>query len=159
VTTTTLPSSRFLTITAAMQQPCHLSRWGDEPRRADSPSAVEPTEPLADERETALVERVNARTTALLLVEQAGVLEDAEVARGRGPLVLEARGDLTCSRDATTKMERQQDLPAGGVRQSKDDLLERFELFLRVQAGSTSQMVSSSSTGPMGSQTAMTSGV
>jgi hypothetical protein len=122
-------------------------------------SGVEPTQPLADEREAALVERVDARAAALLLTEQAGVLEDAQVARGRRPLVLEARGDLTGSRDAATEVERQQDLPASGVREREDDLLERFELFLRVQAGSTSQMVSSSSTGPMGSQTAMTSGV
>ena len=81
------------------------------------------------------------------------------MARRRWPLVLEARGDLARSRDTAPEMQRQQDLPARGVCEGLDDLVERFELLLRVQAGSTSQMMSSSSTGPIGSQTAMTSGV
>ena len=127
--------------------------------RTRSRSAVEPAEPLSDEREAFLVERVDARTAALLLVKQAGLLEHAQVARSRGPLVLEAAGDLARGGDATPKMKREQDLASGRMREGRDDLVERFEFLLRVQAGSTSQMVSSSSTGPMGSQTAMTSGV
>ena len=81
------------------------------------------------------------------------------MARRCGPLVLEARGDLACRRDTAAQMQREQDLPTGGVCQRGNNLIERFELLLSVQAGSTSQIVSSSSTGPIGSQTAMTSGV
>ncbi len=73
--------------------------------------------------------------------------------------MFEAARDLARRRNAAPEVEREQDLTAGGVRDGGDDLLEGLELLMRVQAGSTSQMVSSSSTGPIGSQTAITSGV
>ena len=81
------------------------------------------------------------------------------MARRGGPPVLEPAGNLARGGDPAAEVEREQDLPPGGVRKGRDDLIERFEPFVRSQVGSTSQMVSSSSTGPMGSQTAMTSGV
>lgn len=122
-------------------------------------SLVEPRDPFGEEREAFLVEGVDAGAASLLLVEQTGVFEDPQVTRGRRPLVLEALGDLARGRDATAEMKREQDLTPRRMREGGDDLIECFELLVRVQTGSTSQMVSSSSTGPMGSQTAMTSGV
>jgi hypothetical protein len=37
-------------------------------------------------------------------------------------------------------MQGEQDLPAGRVRESRDHLLDRFELLVLLQVGSTSQM-------------------
>lgn len=80
--------------------------------------------------------------------------------RRRRPLVREATGDLA-GRRGPAKVDRQQDLPSRWVRQRGDDGVERRQLLVRFQcqSGSASQIVSSSSTGPIGSHTAMTSGV
>jgi hypothetical protein len=58
-------------------------------------------------------------------------------------------------------VDRQQDLAACWVRERGHHGVEGRQLLIRRerQTGSTSQMVNSSSTGPMGSHTAMTSGV
>ena len=95
----------------------------------------------------------------LFLAQEARVFEHTQMPRGGGPLVLEASGDLARGRNAPAKVNGKQNLTARRVRERRDHLVECFELFVRFQAGSTSQMVSSSSTGPIGSQTAMTSGV
>lgn len=95
----------------------------------------------------------------LLLPEETRVFEHAQVARRGGPAVLETFREVTGGGGAPAKVEREQDLTAGGVGDRRNDPIERFELLLRGQTGSTSQMVSSSSTGPIGSHTAMTSGV
>lgn len=81
------------------------------------------------------------------------------MARRRRPLVLEAARDLTSRGHSTAEVECEQDLPTRGMSECGDYLVERFELLFGIQAGSTSQMVSSSSTGPIGSHTAITSGV
>ncbi len=80
--------------------------------------------------------------------------------RRRGPLVRKAPGDLAGGGRAA-KVDRQEDLSPRWVCQRGDDGVERRQFFSRIcgQSGSTSQIVSSSSTGPMGSQTAMISGV
>lgn len=72
----------------------------------------------------------------------------------------EAAGDLARRRLAP-EMDRQEDLAARRVCQPGDDGVERRQLLGGAigQIGSTSQIVMSSSTGPIGSQTAMTSGV
>jgi hypothetical protein len=78
----------------------------------------------------------------------------------RRPLVREPTGDLA-SGGGTAKMNRQKDLSPRRVCQRGDDGVERRKLLFRTfgQSGSTSQIVNSSSTGPIGSHTAMTSGV
>lgn len=82
------------------------------------------------------------------------------MARRRGPLVREPTGDLSRGGGAA-KMDRQQDLSPRRVRQRGNNGVERRQLLVRFQCqrGSASQIVSSSSTGPIGSHTAMTSGV
>jgi len=69
-------------------------------------------------------------------------------------------GDFASS-SRSAEMDRQKDLSPRRVRQRGDDGVERRQLLGRNfrQSGSTSQIVISSSTGPIGSQTAMTSGV
>jgi hypothetical protein len=76
------------------------------------------------------------------------------------PFVGKATGDLA-RRGRAAKVNRQQDLSPRRVRQRGDDGVERRQLLARIfgQSRSTSQIVSSSSTGPIGSHTAMTSGV
>jgi hypothetical protein len=58
-------------------------------------------------------------------------------------------------------VDRQEDLPPRRMRQRGDDVVERRQFLGRIQrqSCSTSQIVSSSSTGPIGSHTAMISGV
>jgi hypothetical protein len=82
------------------------------------------------------------------------------VPRRRRPFVRKTPRDLAGGRRAA-QMDRQQDLPPRRVRQRGDDGVERRELLgcILCQTGSTSQIVSSSSTGPIGSHTAITSGV
>lgn len=92
-------------------------------------------------------------------MQKSSVFEHAQMARGRWPRVRKAFGDVTCRRYPIAKMEREQDLSPRRVRDRRDNLIERFELLFGVQTGSTSQIVSSSSTGPIGSHTAITSGV
>lgn len=83
--------------------------------------------------------------------------------RGRGPLVLEARRNLTGRGEAAAEVHGEQDLTSRRMRERRDYLVQRFELGfsgkIGGQTGSTSQIVSSSRTGPIGSHTAMTSGV
>ena len=122
-------------------------------------SLVEPAEPIAHQRQTIAVERVNPRAPLPFLTKQAGVFEHAQVTRRGRPFVFEARCDVTRARRAAAKVNGEQDLSPRRVSQRGDDHIECFELLFRVQTGSASQMVSSSSTGPIGSQTAMTSGV
>jgi hypothetical protein len=88
------------------------------------------------------------------------MFEHTQVPRRRGPFVREAAGDLARG-GLAAKMDRQQDLPPRWVCQRGDHGVERRQLLCRVllQIGSTSQIVSSSSTGPIGSHTAMISGV
>jgi hypothetical protein len=78
----------------------------------------------------------------------------------RRPFVREAAGDLAGG-GLATEVDRQKDLPARGVSQSGYHGVEGRQFLGRVlrQSCSTSQIVSSSKTGPIGSQTAMTSGV
>lgn len=71
----------------------------------------------------------------------------------------EATGNLA-STGGATKVNRHEDLSPGRMRQRSHDDVERRQLLRCIdgQSGSTSQMVSSSSTGPIGSQIAMISG-
>ena len=80
--------------------------------------------------------------------------------RRRGPLVCKAAGDLAGGGRAA-KVNRQKDLSPRRVRQRGDDDVERRQFLGGCfgQSGSTSQIVNSSSTGPIGSHTAMISGV
>lgn len=105
------------------------------------------------------------------------MFESAEVTRRGGPRVLEAGGELPRRRGAPSKVKRQQDLSTRRMRQGVDDTIEHLELrqrrkgrrgvrrpglgsgLPRLQSSSTSQITSSSSTGPIGSHTAITSGV
>ena len=80
--------------------------------------------------------------------------------------MLESRRNLARGRGAAAEVERQQDLPSRGMRDRTHDLVESRQLLDRRQRGlaglqtaSTSQMVKSSSTGPIGSHTDITSGV
>jgi hypothetical protein len=85
---------------------------------------LEPTQPLADEREPSLVDGVHAGSAAPLVVHEAGVLEHAQVPRGRGPLVRKASGDLTGGGGAP-EVDRQKDLSPRRMRQRGDDGVER----------------------------------
>lgn len=77
----------------------------------------------------------------------------------RRPLVREATRDFT-RRGGPTKVNGHEDLSPRRMGQRGNDGVERRKLLTRVaQSGSTSQIVISSSTGPIGSHTAMTSGV
>ena len=68
--------------------------------------SVEPTEPLGNEREAVLVERVDAGAAAFVLPDQAGVFEDAQVSRRGGPLVLEPLRNFARSGDAAAEVKR-----------------------------------------------------
>src|SRR5687767_702449 len=81
---------------------------------------VEPPEPLGDEGKALLLESVDAGAALLFLAEQASLLEDAQVAGGGWPFVLEAAGDLPGGRDPAAEVEREEDLPAGGVREGRN---------------------------------------
>jgi hypothetical protein len=121
---------------------------------------LKPCQPFTDEAESTAIHGVDARPASLFLQHQPGVFEDPQVPRRRRPLVREATRDFTRGRGAP-KMNRQKDLSPRRVRQRGDDSVERRKLVgcVVVQSGSTSQIVSSSSTGPIGSHTAMISGV
>ena len=101
-----------------------------------------------------------AAAPALLAPHETRVLEDAQVPCRRRPLVRKTTGDLPRGGRAA-KVDRHEDLPPRRVCQRGDDGVEcrQFLGSIVCQAGSTSQIVSSSSTGPIGSHTAMTSGV
>lgn len=126
---------------------------------------LEPAEPLVDQREPLSVELVDARTAGSLVLQQAGIFEHEEVPGRGGPRVLEAGRQLAGRCGASSKMKREQDLSTRGVRDGVQHLVEGGELRdrrqrrWRRQTGSTSQIVSSSRTGPMGSHTDITSGV
>src|SRR5215813_268860 len=120
---------------------------------------AEPVEPVAHQRQPLLVHRVVALAAALLLPQQAGLLEDAQVPRGGGPLVRKACGDGAGRDVASAKVNRQQDLSPRRMPQRGDDLIQRLQLLFGGQRSSTSQMRRSASTGPIGSHTAITSGV
>jgi hypothetical protein len=109
-----------------------------------------------------------SRTSFALVLQQACLFEHLKVTGGRRPRVFEARGDLARRGAAAAEVQRQQDLTSRRVRDGVDHRIERGQLLcgsqrwvaLRtLQSGSTSQMVSSSSTGPIGSHTAITSGI
>lgn len=70
---------------------------------------------------------------------------------GRRPLVRKSTGDFTCG-GATAEVNREQDLPARRVRQRGDDGIQGSQHIgsVECQTGSTSQIVSSSRTGPIG---------
>lgn len=85
---------------------------------------LEPTEPLADEREPSLVHGVYAGSAAPLVMHEPGVLEHAQVPRRRGPLVRKASGDLTGGGGAA-EVDRQKDLSPRRMRQRGDDGIER----------------------------------
>jgi len=123
------------------------------------PSPFEPAEPFRYETQPFPTEPVHAVSPLLFLTEQPRRLEHSQVARGGWPSVGEATRKLARGRRPAAKVKREEDLPTGWVRERLDHLVERLELVLGVQTSSTSRMVSSSSTGPMGSQTAMISGV
>lgn len=88
------------------------------------------------------------------------MLQNAQVARGCGPFVRKTTGDLARG-GTSTEVNSHEDLTARRVRKSSHHGIERRQLFIgfQDQTGSTSQMVSSSRTGPIGSQTAIISGV
>jgi hypothetical protein len=106
------------------------------------------------------VDSIDPHPAASLVAYQTGVLEDAQVACRRRPLVSKATGDLA-GRRLAAEVDRQEDLPPSRVRQRGNDGIECRQLRAGVfgQSCSTSQIVMSSSTGPIGSHTAMTSGV
>jgi len=120
----------------------------------------EPAKPFAHERKLRLGDGVDASSAALLLPEQPSVFEHAQVPSGRRPLVRETPGDFPRSR-GTAEVDGHEDLSPRWVGQRGDDGIQSRKLGFCVegQSGSTSQMVSSSNTGPMVSHTAMTSGV
>jgi hypothetical protein len=78
----------------------------------------------------------------------------------RWPLVRETPSHFSCGR-GPAEVDRHENLSPRWVSQRGDDGIQSSKFSFRVegQSGSTSQMLSSSKTGPMGSQTAMTSGV
>jgi hypothetical protein len=120
----------------------------------------EPAKPLANEREPTRIDGIHASPPAPLLSQEARVLEHTQVTGRRRPFVGKATGNFACSR-LTAEMDSQKDLPSSRVRQAGYNGVKRREFrggAIR-QSGSTSQIVSSSSTGPIGSHTAMTSGV
>jgi hypothetical protein len=126
-------------------------------------SPAEPREPLADEGQPLAVDAVDACAPTLLLAQEARPLQDAQMPRGRGPFVREAARDLARRRLAAAEVHGEQDLAACGVRESGHYGVEQRQplprIFGETQTGSTSQIVSCSRTGPIGSHTAMTSGV
>jgi len=85
---------------------------------------IEPTKPLADERQSRLVDRVHARPPAPLLPDEPRALEHTQVPRGRRPFVRKASSDLTRG-GATTEMNRKQNLSPRWVGQSGDHRVER----------------------------------
>jgi len=91
---------------------------------------------------------------------EARFFQHTEVARGGRPFVRKPARNLTGGR-RSAKVNRQQDLSPRGMGQRGDHGVESREFLGRVvdQSGSTSQIVNSSSTGPIGSQMAMISGV
>lgn len=78
------------------------------------------------------VERVDAFASSRLHADQPGELELSEVPARGGPRAVEARGDLASGHLAAVEVQRQEDLPAGSMREGGKDLVEVLELALRV---------------------------
>jgi hypothetical protein len=92
-------------------------------------SGLEPSQPLTYERQTVAIERVTTHPALLFVPEQTGLFEHLQVSRGGSPRMLEPRGDLASGGAAATKMQRQQDLAARGMRDRVDDCVKRGQLF------------------------------
>jgi hypothetical protein len=122
---------------------CRMIHW--LPKR-------EPTEPLVDERKPRLINGVHASPSASRVSQETGVFENAQVTGRRGPFVGETTGDFACRRLAS-KMDRQKNLSSRRMCQPGDNGVQRRQFLGGVicQSCSTSQIVSSSRTEPMGS--------
>src|SRR5262249_27860811 len=108
------------------------------------------------------LDAVDARPPNLFGAQKAGLLEHVKVPRRGRPRAREARRDIAGGHRPAAEGDGEQDLTARRVRERLEHGFERLEPGLRVEcqwSGSRLTSFMPSSSGPMGSHTAMTSGV
>lgn len=86
--------------------------------------AIEPREPFGHEGQARRVNCVQPGPTASLLLDEARVLQNAQVARGCGPFVRKTTGDLARG-GASTEVYSHENLTACRVRKSGHHGIER----------------------------------
>ena len=95
-----------------------------------------------------MIDLVNMVAALTFVTEDAGLDEDAQMARCRRPRVREAAGDVAC-RHRAAQMHGEQDLPPRRMSDRRAHGFERVELGFRVQCqvvtsiGSSMMIVSS----------------
>src|SRR5208283_3406252 len=94
-----------------------------------SRALVKPGKPVVEQSEPRLIDGVDPRPPTLLVLQESGVLQHAQVAGGGGPRVREAGRDVT-RRHFPAKVDGQEDVPARRVRQGGEDSLQRLQACL-----------------------------
>src|SRR5581483_11186326 len=89
---------------------------------------IEPLQPVFHDVEPCFVQGVNATSAVPFLSEKAGILEDANVARRRGPRVREASGDRARRHRSSPHLHGEEDLTARRMRERREDGLEIREI-------------------------------
>jgi hypothetical protein len=132
---------------------------------------VKPPEPGADSIKFGVVDPINAGTASLLVGKQSGLFQDAEVPARRGPGTTKSPGDLAGSHAASSEPDYEKNVTPRGMGQSGEDHFcfckalagvkpfHRYKAFNYKEIGSMLMNSIAVVRAPIGSHTAITSGV